>query len=340
MLAGRGEWLHGLREHRELDELTRDREKTGELPQSLWLEPPCCSVHSQPGRFRRGLLGCVAIVAALAVEVDGQRSRYQVVDESTITRTLTFGGAGDRALDVRVINGRIRVVGTNDSTVQMTIRKAISAETDADFADAQRDVRLDFVERTPRVEAIVRDASGHVCGEPSFGDRNWSRVRYNVRFDFTIQVPKQTRLRLCTINGGDITVQGTEGDFEVDNVNGEIEMDQVVGSGSARTVNGPVSVSFAANPTAPSTFYTVNGTVEVMFQDGLSADFKMKTFNGGLFTDFEVEPLAQSPAPTPERRNGRLVYRTNDFTRVRVGGGGPEHTFETLNGSVRALRAR
>jgi len=284
-------------------------------------------------------LACTAIVATLSIGLEGQRAHYPVVDESTIARTLSFAGAGDHVLDVRGINGSIRVVGVDGAAVQMIIRKIIRAETDADFAEAQRDVRLDFVERAPRIEAIVRDRSGQVCGEPSLGQRNWPRVRYDVSFDFTIQVPKQTRLRLCTINGGNVTVQGTLGDFEVDNVNGEIAMEQVAGSGSARTVNGPVSVSFVANPPAPSTFHTVNGTVEVKFQDGLSADLKMKTFNGGLFTDFEVEPLAQPAALNSTRQNGRLVYRSNEFTRVRVGGGGPEHTFETLNGNVRTLRA-
>ena len=61
--------------------------------------------------------------------------------------------------------------------------------------------------------------------------------------------------------------------------------------------------------------------------------------NGGLFTDFETQPLATTAPTTGERRNGKFVYRVNEFTRVRVGGGGPEITFETLNGNVRARRA-
>jgi hypothetical protein len=40
-----------------------------------------------------------------------------------------------------------------------------------------------------------------------------------------------------------------------------------------------------------------------------------------------------------ERRNGRFVYHANEYTRVRVGSGGPQITFETLNGNVRARRA-
>ena len=286
-------------------------------------------------------LATVAIGMALIGSAHAQRgSRYDVVDESSITRTLSFAAGGGRTLDVRNINGFIHVEGTNDGAVQMSIRKVIRAETRDELARAQQDVHLDFRDSAPRVEARVIDRRGHVCGEPSNdrGDR-WDRVYYEVRFDFTIRAPRDTALRLCTINGGDVVVKGTQGDFMVDNVNGLIDMQGVGGSGRAHTVNGPVSVAFTTNPTQPSSFKSVNGNIDVSFLDGLSADLAMKTFNGGLFTDFDVQPLAGRVAGVGERRDGRFKYRANEFTRVRVGNGGPEITFETLNGNVRARRA-
>lgn len=283
-------------------------------------------------------LTTLVVAAALATSADAQRSsRYEVVDESTVTRTLSFAAGGGRALDVRNINGFIHVEGTSGSTVQLSIRKVIRAETKDDLAEAQRDVQLDFRESAPRVEATVTDRTGHICGEPSNNDnRRWPPVHYEVRHDFTIRMPKDAALRLCTINGGDLIVTGTQGDFDVSNVNGLIEMNGVAGSGRAHTVNGPVTVTFTANPRQASSFKTVNGNVDVTFLDGLAADFAMKTMNGGLFTDFEAQPLSGATTKAGERRDGRFVYRANEFTRVRVGGGGPELTFETLNGNVRA----
>ena len=288
------------------------------------------------------VLATLIIATALIGPARAQRSsRYEVMDESTVTRTLSFAadpGGGSRTLDVRNINGFIRVEGTSDPAVQMSIRKEIRAATRDDLAAAQRDVRLDFRDGAPRVEAIVTDRRGHVCGERSNdGGERWERVHYDVRFDFTIRVPRDVALRLCTINGGDVIVNGTQGDFQVDNVNGLIEMNRVAGSGRAHTVNGPVTVTFTVNPKQTSSFKSVNGTIDVSFLDGLSADFAMKTFNGGLFTDFDVQPLAAKPVEG-ERRNGRFVYRANQHTRVRVGNGGPEIVFETLNGNVRARR--
>jgi hypothetical protein len=288
----------------------------------------------------RRIFATLAVALALIATMDAQRSsRYDVIDESAITRTLSFAAGGGRMLDVRNMTGFIHVEATNEAAVQMSIRKVIRAATSNDLAEAQRDVRLDFRDGGPRVEATVTDRRGQVCGEPSndHGER-WGRVHYEVRFDFTIRVPRDAALRLCTVNGGDVIVNGTQGNFEISNVNGLIALNQVAGAGTAHTVNGPVTVSFTANPQQPSSFKTVNGNVDVSFRDGLAADLAMKTFNGGLFTDFEAQALAGA-APAPgERRNGRFVYRANEFTRVRVGNGGPEITFETLNGNVRARR--
>jgi len=288
-------------------------------------------------------LAILAISLASIAPATAQRSsRYEVMDESSITRSLTFSAGGGRALDVRNFNGFIRVEATDDGTVQMSIRKVIRAETRDDLLEAQREVHLDFIDNAPRVGATVTERSGQICGErwnDYDNDRDRRRPHYEVRFDFTIRVPRDTALRLCTINGGDVIVNGTRGDFDVDNVNGPIEMRQVAGAGHAHTVNGPVSVTFTANPSRPSSFKTVNGNVDVSFLDGLSAEFAMKTMNGGLFTDFDAQPLASRAAAAGERRNGKFVYHGNEFTRVRVGGGGPEITFETLNGNVRARRA-
>ena len=286
-------------------------------------------------------LATLVVAMALIGPAEAQRSsRYDVVDDTTVTRTLSFAAGGGRTLDVRNINGFIHVEATNDSTVQMSIHKVIRAETSDDLAEARQDVRLDFRDGAPRVEAFVTDHRGHVCGEEwnDRGDRR-ERIRYNVTFDFTIRVPRNAALRLCTINGGDLIVNGTQGDFDVSNVNGLIDMRDVAGSGRAHTVNGPVTVTFTANPKQTSSFKTVNGNVDVSFPQGLDAEFAMKTMNGGLFTDFEAQPLPGKVSAAGERRNGRFVYRANEFTRVRVGDGGPEITFETLNGSVRARRA-
>ncbi len=129
---------------------------------------------------------------------------------------------------------------------------------------------------------------------------------YEFRYDFKIRVPRDTKLDLRTVNDSHILVDGTSGDFRISNVNGGIEMREVEGSGSVSTVNGPVKVTFARNPTGATSFKSVNGTLDVSFRRGLNADVRMKTMNGGMFTDFPVTalPVAADAAGGAQRHEG------------------------------------
>ena len=291
---------------------------------------------------------CVAAVCVLASrpaggavvlppQVSGQK-RFTVEHETAINRTLRFTGAGERTLDVRTINGSIRVLASTDANVHVEARRRTRAESEADRLQADSEVTFDILENAGTVGAIVREPDGLTCGEPG-SRRDRRRPRYSVTVDVTVRVPSGTRLRLCSINGGEVRVNQTAGDFAINNVNGPITMDAVRGSGTAHTVNGAVAISFTESPRAASSFKTLNGDVTVTFPPDFSADLALKTFNGGVFTDFDVEALPQRAAVPVERRNGKTVYRSNEFTRVRAGSGGPEITFETFNGDVRVLRA-
>jgi hypothetical protein len=102
-------------------------------------------------------------------------------------------------------------------------------------------------------------------------------------------------------------------------------------------VNGPVHVEFAKNPATASSFKSVNGALDVYFQPNLNADLLFKTFNGQIYSDFDVTPRA-TPIET-ERKNGRYVYRSNRLQGGSAGLGGAQLSFDTLNGNVRLHRA-
>jgi DUF4097 and DUF4098 domain-containing protein YvlB len=149
-----------------------------------------------------------------------------------------------------------------------------------------------------------------------------------------VTVPRQARTVVSTVNNGDVRVDQIDGDFDVSDVNGGISMTGIGGSGDVHTVNGPITVRFAKNPTKPSSFRSVNGELDAYFPQDLSADLSFKTFNGQIFSDFEVSARPTQTAEA-ERRDGKYVYRSNRFRGARAGNGGPELSFDTLNGNVR-----
>lgn len=259
--------------------------------------------------------------------------------QTTSTVTLRPDGAGTHVLDLRTISGSIHVTTERRTDVRVTAVRHTSAEREDDVATADRDVRLVTQAAGSTVSAIIHDGEA-VCGEPRNDRREswWERRRYDVSVDLTAVVPEGMRLRLCTVNGDAVVATGSFADFDVSNVNGRIELSGVRGSGRAVTVNGPVTVAFAEAPRDASEFKTVNGDVAITFPRDLSADLRLKTMNGALFTDFDYAPLPVQPEIAPSKAKGSTVYRLG-LTRVRIGRGGPELSFDTLNGDVRIHRA-
>ena len=282
-------------------------------------------------------IGAVAIGSMLRVDLAGADDQdLRVRREASSITTLTFADGGTRTVDLRTINGTIKVTTDGGRDVRLTTTRRTAAEREIDLADADRNVRLETASQGGTVSAIVHDRE-NVCGESnnSRNDSWWDRRRYQVRVDLVAVIPQGTRIRLCTINGESVVANGTFGEFDVSNVNGRVEVTGVRGSGRAVTVNGPVDVTFAESPRDGSEFRTVNGNVIVRFPSDLSADLKLKTFHGELLTDFDVQSLPTTS--TRQERNGRVIYRAGTTT-VRVGRGGPTLTFDTLNGDVRILR--
>jgi hypothetical protein len=251
----------------------------------------------------------------------------------TTRRTFPWPASSTaRVFELSNVRGSVHIVAEDRSDISVVATRTVERQGAAGDPGAQ----LDFRQETDRVLVCgdSRRCGCHVDWPRDQGRRDNDRTR--VRVDFEVRLPKNSTLDVCAVNGGTLTVEGTEGRYTLSNVNGDLEMVRVRGAGRASTVNGDVEASFTAPPDAAAEFKTVNGTVDVTLPASLSADLRLKTMNGGLYTDFETTPLPVQP--TAERRNGRFIYRSNRYASVRVGKGGPELTFETLNGDVQVRK--
>jgi hypothetical protein len=239
----------------------------------------------------------------------------------------------DKALEVDNINGTIEVVGDNGTTIRVTGERVIRAEDQTELERAKREVTLDMNEKDGVAQLYVNGPfRNHDHASDDHGFHEHSDRHYEVTYNITVRVPHLTDLRLRNVNGG-IKAGETTGKFDVNGVNGSVTMNSIGGSGTVRTVNGEMILSFNENPKLSSDFKTVNGRIEATFAPNLSADVRLRTFNGGAFTDFDGTALAAQPA-TIEKRNGRSVFRANRASNLRIGAGGPELSFETVNGSI------
>ena len=259
---------------------------------------------------------------------------YGFDEEFKETTRKTFPSTA--RLDVENVNGYIRVSGYNGSDIQLVAEKSIRAESAERLETAKREVTLDMSQAGDTLNIYVDGPFRCHCEDNRNGIHDRGHRGYHVTYNFELKVPAATFLRLSTVNGGDIRVENTTGDFDLSNVNDGIEMKEVGGSGQVHTVNGKITALFAKNPVGKSSFRTVNGTIETSFRPNLSADIWVKTFNGGAYTDFAVTTLPRMPVES-ERHNGKFVYRSDRLAAMRVGNGGPEFRYETLNGNVRIV---
>jgi hypothetical protein len=289
--------------------------------------------------MRKTFFFVIAIV--VAAQAGLAQSRYSLQEKETIRRSLEFTGS-NHVFELDNINGSIRVTANTGRAVEVVGEKTIRADSADRMEAAKREVTIDIADRAETVHVFVDSPdNNNRSNSPRTWDYNNRRrgPGYHVNIDFDIKVPNGTKIRLRTINGGEINVDGTTGDFEVENVNGKITMTDIRGSGRAHTVNGAVRVSFMENPKTESSFKTTNGAIEVQFQPNLSANLQMKTYNGGLYSDFDVQYLPATALVPGERTvSGKYVYRSNQFTGFKVGNGGPEIKFDGFNGDVKVLR--
>ena len=258
---------------------------------------------------------------------------FNARDEEKIQKSFTMPATGQKSLEIDNIWGSIEVVADTPDKVDVTVQRTNRAESKEKLEKAKKEVTLDVTQEEGAVKLYVDGPFRCQCD-----DCRHSRDDdgYSVKMDFQVHVPRDIDIKVKTVNEGRVKVRNTNGNFVVRNVNGDVEMDDVAGSGTARTVNGPVIVSFRQNPRENSEFKTVNGNVELRFAHDLSADFRFKTFNGGIYSDFPVMALPVH-AIQEERHGGKMVYRADRYTGARVGSGGPEIQIENLNGDIRIL---
>ncbi len=281
---------------------------------------------------------CLLLMSGFGILCAGRHDRDQwpVREQETIQKTLDLSAPPMR-LVVDNVEGYVHVTGSSGSAVHVTAHETIRAETASDLQEAKNEVKLDIGSK-PGSVSVYYDAPWRCSNGCCNGCKDQHRRFYNVAYDIDVQVPREARTVVSTVNGGDIRLDGTA-DFDVSNVNGGIAMSGISGSGDAHTVNGPITIHFAKNPSGRCSFKSINGEMDAYFPTDLSADLAFKTFNGQIYSDFDVQPRAV-PTSQTERENGKFkfVYRSNGVRGGRAGRGGPELSFDAFNGSIRLHR--
>ncbi|HWW18990.1 MAG TPA: DUF4097 family beta strand repeat-containing protein [Candidatus Saccharimonadales bacterium] len=172
---------------------------------------------------------------------------------------------------------------------------------------------------------------------------NINTESYNRAIDMTVSVPVHTSLKLRAINDGDIVVTGVDGEIDVDDINGAVTLNNVSGSVVAHALNGHVYATLTrVEPQKAMAFSSLNGDIDVTFPADLKANVSIRSDQGDVFSDFDVQLQATAAQPVVEDsrgHGGKYRVKIDKTVRGTINGGGPEIQFRNFQGKIYIRKA-
>lgn len=286
----------------------------------------------------------LSVTASLAVASVAPASLRAQQELGRDDRVWTWTGRvdSDNWFILNNVNGSVTIDPSSDNSVHVRAEKIPHRDGDI------RDVRFIVYQNGGDVRVCALFHPDDTCDEDGYhssdhgnrGDRDRT-----VEVKFTVQVPRNVRLRAGTVNGS-MLVRGVGSEVRASTVNGGVEVSDASGQVRASTVNGNVRVTTSAGPVNASTvngninarmvalsrdrdgdmkFNTVNGTITVETPSSIDADVSLHTMFGGIVSDFPVQ------------LSGKFGPRHAEGT---IGRGGRRISMNTVNGSVELRKIR
>ena len=297
-------------------------------------------------RNMKRILGYVLMLASLAVPVSAQPiepprppeppplpqapPQAPAGDANAQRVTIPFSDpARPGTVEMDIVMGNITIKGTSRRDV------LVEARTGTGFVPRPPRRRTDDEPPPPGLRRLTQNGAFSVEEDKNTVSIDVGPPRH---IDFTIEVPLRTNLSIETVMGS-IVVEGVEGELEVESVNGSVTLTNVGGSVVAHTVNGKLTATIARPaPQQPMAFTSMNGSVDVTLPAAVKANLKLRSDQGDVYTDFDLQLRRESSNPNPDvdvRRNGRArVIDVDNAIYGSVNGGGPDFEMRTFNGNV------
>jgi len=248
---------------------------------------------------RLALLAAMMIAAAGCYSPSGKRVELE----------NNYDAASINQVQIRGFNGRIEIVGTETSSIGVTVSSRAERGHAEELAN-RIEIRQDgdsLVIREKRTKGSRRILAMMDGGKPSI--------------NFEVTMPARMRLDASTVNGR-VVVEHVLGETALKSVNGRIQVSTPGAEVTASTVNGSIRAEFQ-NQFRGGTFKTINGSIAVEVPHDASLDLDIHQVNGSFHTDLPVV------IQTSGRRS----------TRGSLHGGRYPLEIETVNGSVRLRQA-
>ena len=267
----------------------------------------------------RNLLTTFVILLLAGIVVNSQE-----VNREELTIPLSKPGEPGK-LECGLVNGSIKVTGYSGNEVHVIATQPMKKIKVSDESDDPEKAGMKKITATSF--SLSAEENDNVV---DIGSDSWKSA-----INMEIKVPMNFSLDLGTVNNGDITVENVEGTLEVTNVNGNVTITNVSGSVVTNTVNGFVKVIMnRIDADTPMSFTSFNGDVDVTLPSSVKATAKMKTSNGDIYTDFEVDFEQKKTKVDESGEDNVYKVSVDEYVYGKLNGGGPEFVFKSYSGDI------
>ena len=228
-------------------------------------------------------------------------------------------------IKINLVGGNITVTGYNGDKVIIEAKAMYAKISPEESKKSKGMQKLQYTATGLTVE--------EENNEITISAQSWKRP-----VEITVKAPHTTSLNLKTVNDGDILVEDIEGEIEANNINGGVQLLNVSGSVVAHALNEDLIVKFKkVDPDKPMSFTSLNGDVDITLPANTKANVTMKSDNGEIFSDFDINLKPSSTSRVEEdnrQKGGKYILKIDKNLYGTINGGGPEYVFKTFNGDV------
>ncbi len=278
----------------------------------------------------------VLVIILLAAGMISQNISAQNQEKHELTIPLSSPGEPG-VLECSLISGSITVTGYDGELVLIEARQATRKVEDIEEQEMDEDEDEDDEKSSQRegLKKISSKASFNLSAHEKNNTIEISSDSWKQGIELIIKVPVNFSLHIGTVNNGDIEAENVSGNHEVRNVNGSITLNKISGSVLANTVNDKILVVFeSVEAGTPMSFSSMNGDIDVTLPASVKATAKMKSNNGDIYTDFDMEVEQKRVKKEDSGHSGTYKISVEDWTYGKINGGGAEYTLKTYNSDI------
>lgn len=238
-----------------------------------------------------------------------------IAQEKPLVYKTKLGNKGGKVV-IMMHNSHVQVVGHNSDEV---VVEAAGYSAPPARAAGLKPLYNQAEDNTGMGLSVTKDGSTLLIAKASRQDGR-----------YTIRVPKSASVVYEETNwtGGDLSIADVAGEIELKLNNGNATLTNISGPVVANATSSDMVIKFSSlNQSKPSAISTVAGTVDIHLPANTKANFKLRTIQGEIYSDFDMNIAKDTKSSLPRVSGGNNI-------EGKTNGGGVEVNLYTISGDM------